>query len=210
MRFGARPRPTTIDHLEDGYGDIDYFYQRDVILVRTGFLDAVQRILRDVFDATGEPVRDGSPFRELTLLSIAATRVGVPRVLDVIDERRPRIRPARPPVIATPHHVLSVTQPNPVPHCPATEPQEGAGTAKPRPGVCPTSQDGDGVRVYVPDTGFILGADTAHSWLAGVKGDVDAVVGGNIEAYVGHGTFIAGVARCMAPAAQVTVEQVFA
>jgi subtilisin family serine protease len=57
----------------------------------------------------------------------------------------------------------------------------------------------------VLDTGLVDGAARDHTWLGGVTGDPDPVVGGRIPAYTGHGTFIAGVARCMAPATEVFV-----
>lgn len=68
--------------------------------------------------------------------------------------------------------------------------------------------------VYVADTGFLKGADTSHSWLAGVTGDLDPLppevadpqgqMIQPIPAYTGHGTFVAGVIRCMAPGADST------
>ncbi len=55
------------------------------------------------------------------------------------------------------------------------------------------------------DTGLLEDAGS-HSWLAGVTGDPDPGNGTQpIPPYTGHGTFVAGVARCMAPAADVTV-----
>jgi subtilisin family serine protease len=66
------------------------------------------------------------------------------------------------------------------------------------------------------DTGLLADA-ASHSWLAGaVAGDLDPLPplapGGTqpIPPYTGHGTFVAGVARCMAPAADVIVTNAFA
>jgi subtilisin family serine protease len=102
--------------------------------------------------------------------------------------------------------VLSIT---PVTGCPATEPEEVDPEAIPDPGVCRSGGSGAGVLVHVLDTGLVDGAAQDHTWLGGVTGDPDPVVNGRIESYTGHGTFIAGVARCMAPAIEVFVRAAF-
>jgi subtilisin family serine protease len=75
------------------------------------------------------------------------------------------------------------------------------------------------VLVYIADTGLVDGAASSHSWLAGVTGDPDplpptVVLHGEtvqpIPAYTGHGTFVAGVVRCMAPGADIHVANAFA
>ena len=115
--------------------------------------------------------------------------------------------------VATPNHVLTVS---PVLPCMATEPEEVPPGIEPEPGPCPGNHGG-GVRVFVADTGLVDGAAGAHTWLAGVQGDLDpdpALVppGTNpnvILPYVGHGTFVAGVLRCMAPAVDLYCANVF-
>ena len=82
---------------------------------------------------------------------------------------------------------------------------------KPYPPVCP-GRGGDGVRIFVADTGIV--ADTVNGpncpWLEGVTGDDDpSVAGGTISHEGGHGTFTAGVIRCMAPGAEIMVGDVF-
>jgi subtilisin family serine protease len=77
------------------------------------------------------------------------------------------------------------------------------------------STGGRRVRVAVSDTGFLAGADAEHPWLAGVTGDLDdlgpVLRGGArlIPEYTGHGTFIAGVARSVAPDTDVYVANHF-
>ena len=71
--------------------------------------------------------------------------------------------------------------------------------------------DGEGVRIYIADTGLLADA-ASHPWLAGVQGGPDPLEpmpGEMIHPYAGHGTFVAGVARCMAPNADVYVSNVF-
>jgi hypothetical protein len=114
---------------------------------------------------------------------------------------------------ATPNHVLTVS---PVLPCMATEPGEVPPGIEPEPGPCPGNH-GAGVRIFVADTGLVDGAAADHPWLAGVQGDLDpdpALVpaGTNpnvLVPYAGHGTFVAGVLRCMAPAADLHCANVF-
>jgi subtilisin family serine protease len=70
--------------------------------------------------------------------------------------------------------------------------------------------DGEGVLVSVVDTGWYRPAAryAECSWLArGVTGDLEKIPDtSDIRPYAGHGTFVAGVIRCVAPRAKVRVE----
>ena len=127
--------------------------------------------------------------------------------------------------VATPNHVLTVAPGSP---CPATEPEEVYDGAEPFPSVC-TKNSGAGVLIYVADTGLLEATShahwlAAHPWLKGVEradrpdgtkqdwehlGPVGANGVHTIPPYVGHGTFVAGVARCMAPEADIIVSNIF-
>ncbi|MEV4112586.1 S8/S53 family peptidase [Nonomuraea sp. NPDC049695] len=103
--------------------------------------------------------------------------------------------------------------------CPGDEPVPSAGPLNP-----PLSgrDRGENVTVAVLDTGLVHDY-LDHQWLAQSSGvpDIPLVTGdvtapgdeldadGLIKPYVGHGTFIAGVLRCVAPAADVRVHNVF-
>src|SRR5215469_4785334 len=183
-------------------GTLDYLYVRGVILVRDAYVAEVARLLEE----DDEPEERGQEFVPAVglLPGVSLFSVGgrdVPRLLDKIDARLGT-------GIATPDHILSIT---PVWPCPATEPEGVVDGALPDPGPCPGS--GSGTFIYVADTGLLDGAAAHHSWLAGVTGTKDPldVQGGvtRIPEYAGHGTFIAGVARCMAPAARVVVTRDF-
>jgi subtilisin family serine protease len=96
--------------------------------------------------------------------------------------------------------------------CPATEPEEVYFDIEPSPGVrLDNRSSGRGVRIYIADTGLLADAQS-HGWLHGVHGEpdpLDPMPGALIKPYAGHGTFVAGVARCMAPQAEVFVSNVF-
>jgi subtilisin family serine protease len=134
---------------------------------------------------------------------------GAPGVLLALDEIDRQLGAGA----ATPNHVVTVS---PVVPCMATEPEEVPYGIEPEPGPCPGNH-GRGVRVFVADTGLVAGAARAHAWLAGVHGDPDPdpalVPPGTdpdvIHPYLAHGTFVAGVLRCMAPAADLYCANVF-
>jgi Subtilase family len=117
---------------------------------------------------------------------------------------------------ASPRHVFYMTPTRVL--CPATEPAEaGFGTAAyPAMRSQPT---GFGSSVAVLDTGFIAAAAAHCHWLRGItdydpdpldKFDLAQLTDspdGYIDPYTGHGTFIAGVIRRVAPASTVHVRR---
>ncbi|MDX6263400.1 MAG: hypothetical protein QOH84_5088 [Kribbellaceae bacterium] len=93
--------------------------------------------------------------------------------------------------------------------CPATEPEPVPAVSSPYPGYTPDRGAGDGVKIVVVDTGFDATAPQRSQWLEGVWGDADyAQSGDTLAKYAGHGTFIAGLIRCVAPRAEVYVRGV--
>lgn len=109
--------------------------------------------------------------------------------------------------VATPDHIMFVTPVGML--CPATEPEELAGSPAPYPAITSDGGAGTGVFVSVVDTGWWPPAaepGSASPWLAGVTGDPETIDPDNIHPYAGHGTFIAGVVRNQAPQAQIRVE----
>jgi hypothetical protein len=116
---------------------------------------------------------------------------------------------------ATPDHLVHICVKGSI--CPASEPTE-TGFLGPWPQDTSDPEHGDGVRVVVIDTGWhdpttlLVNPEPAlpWSWLANVSGDPEPngivnPLSGNLRAYAGHGTFVAGVVRAMAPKAEVTV-----
>jgi hypothetical protein len=109
--------------------------------------------------------------------------------------------------VATPDHVLTAAQT--LRPCSATEPVPPFPWAGPDPAIC--RDGGAKVRIFVADTGLVKDAATTFPWLADVRGrdDPRELPDGTIEPYGGHGTFVAGVLRSMAPEAQVYVADIF-
>jgi subtilisin family serine protease len=171
-------------------------YAADRIVVRS----AAESDVRSLFN---EDELRRADVRTIPGLVVLLVQEG--RVPDVLAEIESKLGPG----IASRSYVLSIT---PVACCPATEPELPAPLGESvEPDPPPRDCDGDHpVRVGVSDTGLLDDADT-HSWLVGVTGEpdplgVDPATGQpTIPPYGGHGTFIAGVVRCVAPDAQVYV-----
>jgi subtilisin family serine protease len=109
--------------------------------------------------------------------------------------------------VVTPEHLVFVSPS--VSPCPATEPEEVAGDAEPAP-KGDGNATGRGVKVVVLDVGWTEAPQAP--WLNGVTGDAEQVYDPQtqlIEPYAGHGTFIAGVLRMIAPEAEVVVKAYF-
>lgn len=130
--------------------------------------------------------------------------VDVERLLEEIDKDNAGAEVARP------DHIVYLT-PRGIGHlCPATEPELPLGKGA----VPPPTKDsgaGKGVRVSVVDSGWYAAAETNPEtpWLAGnIEGDLETVNPAAIHPYAGHGTFVAGVIRCLAPATYIEVEGV--
>lgn len=112
-------------------------------------------------------------------------------------------------VVAQPDHVLHVTARGT--YCPADEPERPRETV-PFPPLNPQAAVGEGVRVSVVDTGWWKAAAShpiTKQWVADVQADPEdeeQLNGNTIHEYAGHGTFVAGVVQCLAPASRVEVE----
>ncbi len=183
-----------------------FMYATDQILVRDNDVQRVQRILTKAASGKAtEPVIPGIQLFRFGPKGPYLTRPTVPDVLEQIERELG-------PGVAAPDHILTVA-PGEAGPCPATEPEEVYFEIEPFPGVRldEDGSDGSGVRVYVADTG-LLADTTSHWWLRRVRGEPDPLEprpGEMIKPYAGHGTFVAGVLRCMAPKADVFVSNAF-
>ena len=181
---------------------VSYMYAEGHLVVREEHLGRVRQMLPQ--PCTAERVAQG-----IMLVRMGEdASSGQPTVPDLL----PRIDAELGKGIATPNHVLTVA--GEIRPCPATEPQEVYDGIEPSPSV-DVDNGGAGVLIYVADTGLLNGAATSAPWLDGVQGDPDPLPkplpDGTqpIPPYAGHGTFVAGVARCMAPQADVFVANIF-
>lgn len=176
---------------------VDYQHRERTLLVRDVDVDRVTAVV------PGTPVAHANNVRGLTRLEFPGhERRSVEEACADVDR-------ALGEGVVTPDHILYAC---PTSYCPATEPEEVAADAVPDPGVSAQQDDGEGVLLAVLDTGLLPGADAEHSWLEHVTGEMENPIGGyppRILPYAGHGTFIAGVARAMAPRTEVWVGRMF-
>lgn len=198
--------------------EFGYLYDPTALLVRSNDGARVSAVLdalngSDDFegDVVSEPLppdNSGRAALELVRLALPARRDGDPRrvplALDLLDERDLNTAEER---VAAPDHWVHLAGGGGTRLCPATEPSE-TGLQEPWPGVATDPTRGDGVRVSVVDSGWHrpLGARRRTWWLRGVRGDEEHN-GALLRPYAGHGTFIAGVVRCLAPGTEVYVER---
>ena len=202
-------------------GRVNYVYETGRLLASAEAVTLVRDALPPGVDEAGEDQQPDDP--ALRVLSIenllSGVHLTVPQALDLIDaqlgDRNPALHGGFPLVTAVQmmHFANGGATPDTVRHCPATEPEVPCRCAPDEPcGPCPpvAPDGGAGVVIGVCDSGLL--ADTASaSWLGGVTGEVDSLgpllLNGlyDIPRYCGHGTFIAGVARCEAPESTVYV-----
>lgn len=199
--------------------DVQYLYRPGHALMRR---EAFER-LREWFALDQNQERyvgdlDGSETQvpDLVLAALPARADKRDPVLATLEEleREQVVEPGT----ATPDHVVYVTVKGRL--CPATEPEmltsrRGAAPWPPAATARDRISDKDRVRVTVVDTGLWTAAvgSSESPWLEAGEVMADSVdeehVDPNaIHPYAGHGTFVAGVVRCIAPDTLVDVEGV--
>lgn len=204
---------------------VAYFYRSKTLLTRDRDLPRVRDALRSLGALPGEhdatAATDGAAATDGHALIAGISRLGVQvrdsqHTPDVVDDLDKRLGIG----VATHDHAFVIT---PLTICPATEPepvitpQQAGDPAVVRAALWPAIGDpsaGTDVQVSVVDTGLIDGASAWAPWIDGVEPDTNADVEdpdrvrpGFADPYAGHGTFVAGVIRCLAPASRVVVER---
>jgi hypothetical protein len=208
IRDAFAGRDVEIDVAYTAAGEVDYIYATGRLLAPPGgdvarlaaLLPGLSRVDADQEEQT-----------DLVVLSIDEVEgsPSVPEALDVIDEE---LGAGEGGPLATPDHVLHIAQKR---ICPPLEPEVPIGAVT-GPWPVPSSPDssrGD-VLIGVSDTGLLQ--PVRHQWLEGAVGDEDSLGPPlrngqrRIPHFTGHGTFVAGVASCMAPQARMLVTRDFA
>jgi hypothetical protein len=195
-----------VDWDTEAPADFTYLFHPDHVLVGAEDVDdfdaAVARLDNGVL--AEPPRRDDVRLLDGDLVRyVLPQRSGgqsVPDVLDLLEEGGLRRG------VATPDHWVHVSPGGGGSACPAVEPEE-TGLKEPWPPKSPQDKVACDVSVVVVDTGWNppSGTDPRTPWLDGVTGD-DELNGPDLRPYAGHGTFIAGVVRCLAPETKIFVE----
>lgn len=211
---------------------VDYFYHSGSLLTRDRDVPRVRDALRalgvEYEDADAAAIEGGANAKDLAMFS-GVSRLDVrvrdsQHTPDVVEDLDRRLGAG----VATPDHAFVITY-----HlsCPATEPEPviiPAAARDPmrvREALWPCIGDpaaGRDVRISVVDTGLLSGASAWAPWIEGVEPDTSADIenpdrisvdpfgihrDGFADPYAGHGTFVSGVIRCVAPASHVVVER---
>lgn len=200
---------------------VDFLYEKGTILVREELFGQVRAVLADLgllprerrrrrlSDLSLQPSDRGrGRFSEPVIAGVSRVRLDLvnrePDVLSALDTIRTLVGAGA----AAPNLVFPIA--GNAAGCPAVEPEPMPAGSAPYPGYTSDRGAGDGVKVVVVDTGYDKLATARSSWLRGVDGEDDyAITGDNLRHYAGHGTFIAGVIRSVAPLAEVRVKKVF-
>ena len=212
-------------------GSIDYFYRSSSLLVRDADLGRVGTALDALGAMPLESPSDigGQATPDLALIDgLTRMRAHVresQHTADVVKDLDDRLGIG----VATHEHAFTVSYGI---GCPATEPEP---VLTPQAAESPVAVSdalwppvgepfaGQGVRISVIDTGLLAGASAWAPWLEGVQAapadieDPDQLhispsgitweADGYADPYAGHGTFISGVIRCVAPGASVSVQR---
>jgi subtilisin family serine protease len=177
---------------------MEYLYKSDVILVRFPIANDVRDALNDIPEARNWAATPDQPVRGVATISLDAG-TDVHQICRLVDAKVGR-RGA-----AMPEHVVHITL-QPAGTCPATEPVPAQqGPIPPVNGDPATS--GQGVKVVVIDTGRRPAVEQQHQWLSqpAITGNVE---NNQVGHYRGHGTFVTGVLRAMAPEATIDVNDI--
>ncbi|HEU4999054.1 MAG TPA: S8 family serine peptidase [Lapillicoccus sp.] len=186
-------------------GAPEYLYVEDVLTTRSADLPAVEaglqdpddQALADLLGATSWTPVDNAPIPGVATVTFDGP-VDVTEVCRVFDGR---IRLGA----VMPMGVVHIT---PTGYCPDSEPVVVPSQPDQSPAPVDVSPDfGEDVSVVVIDTGRRTDVEQAHTWLSSpaITGDPEQ---NGIEHYTGHGTFVCGVLRSMAPKVAIDVNGV--
>ena len=208
--------PDEVGIVRDRRGEIQYMYRKGCILVREQAVDHVRSILDQFQEGLrrrrGGPAPARGPERDLIEQVVSGVRlmwlrgVDTRDALNLIEGGHEEFDiPGLGAGLAAPDHMVHIA--GDAGSCPATEPEPIGTGGAPYPPMAADPSAGAGVKVLVIDTGLDVGMSSVPFWMRGVTGEEDPLVleGRELMAYAGHGTFIAGLVRAVAPRAEVRV-----
>ena len=208
-----------------GEGPAWYLYRRGNILVRDEYLTEVRDILHMEGCLPTSETAGGQPTEFAVIHGVRRLRLAdTTSTLEALEKIHRRIGAGA----ATPDHLVSISD---VPMgwgggCAPIEPTPVPNGSTPSPAPMPialrrgrSTGQGEGIRVVILDTGLDWDAPEIHLWMDGVVGDDDPAIEPRrvpgapypdpdrreLKWYAGHGTFVAGLVRMMAPRAEVIV-----
>lgn len=212
LREDFRRREVQIDVATRPDGEVDYLYRtgRLLAIATPENVEMLNRALPGV-RALQPDFRPDGELAVFTTDELLRGELSVPDALDQIDrnlgDSNPALTRGGLPT-ASPDHVVHVAR-----ICPAVEPEVPSGyPVTPWPAQRPTAETARKVVIGVSDTGLLELDPSRYPWLSDVTGDLDPLAPGGspqIQEYAGHGTFVAGVAKCEAPQARVLVNNHF-
>ncbi|PAZ11431.1 peptidase S8 [Streptomyces sp. SA15] len=189
----------------------EFLYEKGVVLARDGeearlVEDTVRTHFTEAPDLTPDYVRRASPQTNrsgITRIQVGDPGQGDPAVMHALRALREHEGRAGRRLVSR-NHVVSIA----VNSCPGDEPVPAPLTQGTNPAPAEAGYDQDSaVGVLVIDNGLTHDY-TAVPLLAHVQGDLHGTETdsqGNLQQYIGHGTFIAGLVAAVAPNTDVTV-----
>ncbi|GFJ94402.1 S8/S53 family peptidase [Phytohabitans rumicis] len=197
--------------------EMQYLYRKKHILVREQYLEPARQILLRYSESIGVPRTRPTdvPDVERVVAGVRLLRLDGLETLDalrVIRDGEENLNIAGlGSGCAAPDYVVHIS--GDAANCPANEPEPVSAGGSPVPPPAADPGAGAGVKVLVIDTGLDNTMQPKAHWLHGVTGEQDRLVKAGpprtLEPYAGHGTFIAGVVRSVAPRAEVRVLNYF-
>jgi Subtilase family len=185
-------------------GQVDYIYEQGRLLVA-----APNDNLSPVVDRLrgSSVVEQNGNIAVVSIDNLDDGHLSVPDALAMLDPQFNRDLSVGATPRVSPNHLFHVER-----LCSAIEPEVPGGASKPWPPPREPAADEKPIRVGLVDSGLVKPVDPALTWLSnGVDGEDDplgpVLPNGlrQIPPFAVHGTFVAGVARCMAPVSEIFV-----
>ncbi len=184
-------------------GQVDYIYEQGRLLVGAPN-DNLNPLIGRLRGSS--VIEQNDDVAVVSIDNLDDGHLSVPDALALLDPDFNRDLPVGATPRISPNHLFHVER-----LCSAIEPEVPSGPPQPWPPPRVAAADENPIRVGLVDSGLVKPVDPRLTWLSGVEGEDDLLgpilPGGLrlIPPFAVHGTFVAGVARCMAPVSEVFV-----